>query len=207
MGSYPTHATLAFSQLAQLGNFWSHLFLRRRQRLQALTLRKLLLWPTFALAPAPPSCFVPPARPALSGGPSPCCSLVAGDGPEVATLRDGGESLSERRSGEDCLNRLAGCICGEGREFSGILCRRDGRFPGKAVDGAEADGLYSKLVLDPPLSAGVHSLSPPVFDLDSDSGLGLGEDDVDFDGLRNEGLWSAGCSPKEVRPIVCPGIQ
>lgn len=43
MGSYPTHATLAFSQLAQLGNFWSHLFLRRRQRLQALTLRKLLL--------------------------------------------------------------------------------------------------------------------------------------------------------------------
>lgn len=136
MGSYPTHATLAFSQLAQLGNFWSHLFLRRRQRLQALTLRKLLLWPTFALAPAPPSCLVPPARPALSGGPSPCCSLVAGDGPEVATLRDGGESLSERRSGEDCLNRLAGCICGEGREFSGILFRRDGRVPGQAVDGS-----------------------------------------------------------------------
>ena len=134
MGSYPTHATLAFSQLAQLGNFWSHLFLRRRQRLQALTLRKLLLWPTLALAPATPSCFVPPARPALSGGPSPCCSLVAGDGPEVATFRDGGESLSDRRSGEVCLNRLAGCICGEGRELSGILFRRDERSPRRSVE-------------------------------------------------------------------------
>lgn len=134
MGSYPTHATLAFSQLAQLGSFWSHLFLRRRQRLQALTFRKLLLWPTFALAPERPSCLeLPPplARPALRGGPSPCCSLVAGEGPEVATLRDGGESFSDRRSGEDCLNRLAGCICGEGREFSGIFFRREaGGFPG-----------------------------------------------------------------------------
>lgn len=64
-------------------------------------------------------------------------------------------------------------------------------------------GLYSKLVVYPPLSAGVHSLSPPGFDLNSGSGLGLGEDDVDFDGLRNDGLWSAGCSPEEVRPIVC----
>lgn len=136
MGSYPTQATLAFSQLAQLGSFWSHLFLRRRQRLQALTLRKLLLWPTLAL---PPSCFVLPARPALSGAPSPCCSLVAGDGPEVATLREGGESLSDRRSGEDCRNRLAGCICGEGREFSGILLRCDGRIPVRVVFGAEAD--------------------------------------------------------------------
>lgn len=191
---------MAFSQLAQLGNFWSHLFFRRRQRLQALTLRKLLLWPTFALAP--PSCFVPPARPALSGGPSPCCSLVAGDGPEVATLRDGGESFSDRLSGEDCLNRLAGCICGEGRELSGIFFRRDGRFPGQAVEGGSycwGRWLDSKLILGPPLSAGVHSLSPPGLDLDSGSGLriglglglegvGLGEDDVDFDGLRNEGL-------------------
>lgn len=192
MGSYPTHATLAFSQLAQLGNFWSHLFLRRRQRLQALTLRKLLLWPTLALAPALPSCFPPPTSPALSGGPSPCCSLVAGDGPEVATLRDGGESLSDRRSGEDCLNRLAGCICGEGREFSGIFFRRDGLFPGRTVDGAWVDGLYSKLDVDPPLSAGVHSLSPAGFDLESDSGLSLGEDDIDFDGLRNGGLGRLG---------------
>lgn len=190
MGSYPTHATLAFSQLAQLGSFWSHLFLRRRQRLQALTLRKLLLWPTFALAPAPPSCLELPARPALRGGPSPCCSLVAGDGPEVATLRDGGESLSDRRSGEDCLNRLAGCICGEGREFSGIFFGTRREVP-RANRGrrAEVDGLYSKLVLDPPLLAGIHSLSPTGFDLESDSGsLCLGEDEVDFDGLRNDGL-------------------
>lgn len=57
--------------------------------------------------------------------------------------------------------------------------------------------LDSKLILDPPLSAGVHSLSPPGLDLDSGSGfriglglegVDLGEDDVDFDGLRNEGL-------------------
>lgn len=50
IGSYPTQATPAFSQLAQLGRFWSHRFFRSRQRLQALTFRKLLLCPTL---PAP----------------------------------------------------------------------------------------------------------------------------------------------------------
>lgn len=106
MGSYPTHATFAFSQLAQLGSFWSHLFFRRRHRLQALTLRKLLLWPTLpGPAPAPPaaSCLAPEE-------PTSCCSLVAGEGPAVAELTEGGESLS----GEEARRRLAGCICGEG---------------------------------------------------------------------------------------------
>lgn len=46
IGSYPTQETPAFSQLAQLGSFWSHLFFRNLHRLQALTLRKLLLCPT-----------------------------------------------------------------------------------------------------------------------------------------------------------------
>lgn len=133
IGSYPTQATFAFSQLAQLGSFWSHLFFRRRHLLQALTLRKLLLWPTL-VDPAPPpppptpppppppppptpSCLVLPAMLAL-GGPSTtsCCSLAVGDGLAVAELREEGESLS----GEDCRSRLAGCICGEGGECAVI---------------------------------------------------------------------------------------
>lgn len=48
IGSYPTHFTLAFSQLAQLGSLWSQRFFLNRHLLHALTLRKLLLWPAFA---------------------------------------------------------------------------------------------------------------------------------------------------------------
>jgi hypothetical protein len=51
IGSYPTHFTLAFSQLAQLGSLWSHRFFRSLQRLHALTFRKLELCP--ALPPGP----------------------------------------------------------------------------------------------------------------------------------------------------------
>ena len=53
IGSYPTHLTPAFSQDAQLGSFWSHLFFLNLQRLHALTFLKLELWPAFP--PAPPS--------------------------------------------------------------------------------------------------------------------------------------------------------
>lgn len=38
------HLTLAFSQLAQDGSFWSHLFFRNRHLLQALTFLKDELW-------------------------------------------------------------------------------------------------------------------------------------------------------------------
>lgn len=125
MGSYPTQATFAFSQLAQLGSFWSHLFLRSRQRLHALTFRKLLLWPALpdpppppaaaAVAAAPPSCL-----PTLEKGAPSCWSLVAGEGPAVAEFRDGGESLSLSGSGEEARSRLAGSICGEGGEWLGM---------------------------------------------------------------------------------------
>jgi hypothetical protein len=53
IGSYPTHLTPAFSQDAQLGSLWSHLFFLSLQRLHALTFLKLELWPAFP--PAPPS--------------------------------------------------------------------------------------------------------------------------------------------------------
>lgn len=116
MGSYPTHATLAFSQLAQLGSFWSHLFFLSRHLLHALTLRKLLLWPTLA-DPPPTSCLAPaPAR----GSPTSCWSLVAGEGPAVAEWRDPGESLS----GEEARCRLAGGICGDGGVCPGIAWPR-----------------------------------------------------------------------------------
>lgn len=121
MGSYPTHATFAFSQLAQLGSFWSHLFFLRRQRLHALTLRKLLLWPT--LPPAAPAAPPPPPAPVASclapdpERPGSCCSLVAGEGPAVVELTEGGESLS----GDAARRRLAGCMCGEGGECADIF--------------------------------------------------------------------------------------
>jgi hypothetical protein len=102
MGSYPTQATPAFSQLAQLGSFWSQRFLRSRQRLHALTFRKPLLWPA-----------LPPPAPAA---PLSCrCSLVGdvapADGSEV------GESLSG--PGDDWRTRLEGWRSGEGGECSG----------------------------------------------------------------------------------------
>lgn len=53
MGSYPTQGTPALAQLAQLGSFWSQRFLRNLQRLQALTLRKLLPWPALPVAFVP----------------------------------------------------------------------------------------------------------------------------------------------------------
>lgn len=86
MGSYPTQATPALAQLAQLGSFWSQRFLRSLQRLQALTLRKLLLWPALA-GPA-------------SFGPSLGLSwpLLRGEG----------------GSRDDCRCRLAGWTLGDG---------------------------------------------------------------------------------------------
>ena len=110
MGSYPTQATPAFSQLTQLGSRWSHRFFRKRQRLQALTLRKLLLWLALPLPPAPPepaaalalAPFAPLAAPfaappakwssvgdvvAVSGTASVAAAAVPGSG--------------DRRSGED----------------------------------------------------------------------------------------------------------
>lgn len=127
MGSYPTHATFAFSQLAQLGSFWSHRFFLRRQRLHALTFRKLLLWPTLPVpAAAAAAAAVPPPAPASClalEGPTSCCSLVAGEGPVAAELTEEGESLS----GEEARRRLAGCMCGEGGECAGIC---DGGFCG-----------------------------------------------------------------------------
>lgn len=56
MGSYPTHATPAFAQLLQLGSFWSHRFFRRRHLLQALTLRKLDVFPTDGFAALEAAC-------------------------------------------------------------------------------------------------------------------------------------------------------
>lgn len=117
IGSYPTHATFAFSQLAQLGSFWSHLFFLRRHRLHALTFRKLLLWPTLPGPPPPPTTAptAPASCLALEGRTS-CCSLVAGEGPAAAELTEGGESLS----GEEARARLAVCMGGEGGEWVGI---------------------------------------------------------------------------------------
>jgi hypothetical protein len=90
------------SQLAQLGSFWSQRFLRKRQRLHALTLRKLLLWPT----------LLDPARLATSTAMSPPPG-------EVAPPADSevGESLSD----EDCRARLLGKAVGDGMECAGIV--------------------------------------------------------------------------------------
>lgn len=110
IGSYPTQGTFAFSQLAQLGSFWSHRFLRRRQRLQALTLRKLLPWPvaaaTAALAPDP----CPAEAPDASGASS--------SGGEAAAPRDGdtGDPLLEeewraRFDGWRCDGDGGGGVC------------------------------------------------------------------------------------------------
>lgn len=125
IGSYPMQATFAFSQLRQLGSFWSHLFFLRRQRLQALTLRKLLLWPTLPVAgpagPPPPAAAASPAASCLAPGPErlikSCGSLVAGEGSALAELTEGGESLS----GDAARRRLAGCMCGEGAECGDIV--------------------------------------------------------------------------------------
>lgn len=102
IGSYPTQATPAFSQLAQLGSFWSHRFFLSRQRLHADTLRKLLLCPPPPAALPPP---IPPAPPAASGR----CSL-AGDAAPADS--DVGESRSG--PGDDWRARLDGCVSGDG---------------------------------------------------------------------------------------------
>lgn len=99
MGSYPTQATLAFSQLAQLGSFWSHLFLRNRHRLHALTFRKLLDCPILELWPAP-SC---------NDG-----SVVGEVGPPLV---DNGESFS----GDEARWRFEGCGSGDGGECGGMV--------------------------------------------------------------------------------------
>jgi hypothetical protein len=93
MGSYPTQATPALAQLAQLGSLWSQRFLRSRQRLQALTFRKLLLCPAFALGAASPG---------LSEG------LVWSSRGDVS-------------SKEDCRCRLAGWRLGDGGPCEGIV--------------------------------------------------------------------------------------
>lgn len=102
IGSYPTQATPAFSQLAQLGSFWSHRFFLSRQRLHADTLRKLLLCPPPPAALPPP---VPPAPPAASGR----CSLVGEAAPADS---DVGESRSG--PGDDWRARLDGWVSGDG---------------------------------------------------------------------------------------------
>lgn len=102
IGSYPTQATPAFSQLAQLGSFWSHRFFLSRQRLHADTLRKLLLCPPPPAALPPP---VPPAPPAASGR----CSLVGDAAPADS---DVGESRSG--PGDDWRARLDGWVSGDG---------------------------------------------------------------------------------------------
>lgn len=101
MGSYPTHATPALAQLLQLGSFWSQRFLRKRQRLHALTLRKLELFPPAALA-----AWWPAWR---SSGDS--CSW-AGDGGSAELWRW----------------RFAGCEFGDGGSWreACIACSEDG---------------------------------------------------------------------------------
>lgn len=56
-GSKPTHLIRALTQPEQAGSLWSHRFLRDRQRLQALTLRKLEV--LVGAAPAEDSSFKP----------------------------------------------------------------------------------------------------------------------------------------------------
>lgn len=57
--SYPTQDAPTFAQLEQLGSLWSHRFLRERHLLQALTLRKLELWPASKLSAEFPVVSVP----------------------------------------------------------------------------------------------------------------------------------------------------
>jgi hypothetical protein len=107
IGSYPTHATPAFSQDAQLGNCWSQRFLRSLQRLHALTLRKLLLWPPLAPPPWLSTRVNPSGAPSSVGEPAP-----AADRWEI------GDCWS---TAEDLRTLFVGCKTGDGGAWAGIV--------------------------------------------------------------------------------------